>query len=777
MELSFFLKGLTCPNCAAKIEREVALVPGVLSASLNLAQQRLQICTDAREKASHYEKHVKKIVKYYEPDVLVQEQTGLARQLSFLLKGLTCPHCADKILQEITKLASVEKPSLNLLKQRLRLTTSAEIAEIAEQIACIVKKFEPDVQVSLEDDSKSIVDSEHQRAAFSVICLGGALFLAAFVLHCLFVLPAVLEFALFACAYVLLGQSVVRRAVINSLHGNFFDENFLMTISTIGAFCLGEYPEGCAVMLFYQIGEYLQERAVHKSKRSIASLLDIRPESARVLRNGQQKDVLAKDVGLGEEILVRAGERIPLDGVILEGHSALDTRALTGESLPRNVAPNDQVLSGCINMHGLLHLRVTAVYADSQVAKILDLVENAAVKKAPTEFFITTFARWYTPLVVGMALLLALVPPLVFHGDWAEWIRRALVFLIVSCPCALVVSIPLTFFGGIGASSRNGILIKGSNYLEALSRLHTLVLDKTGTLSEGVFAVSQILPASGVEARTLLRYAALAENASEHPIARSIVEAARQAGCELTALENSHEFSGLGIQVRYQGQRLLVGNQGFLQEQGLNVTACDLPGTKVYVALDERYLGVLVIQDRLRSDSCMALQRLRQAGVARFVMLTGDEKRMAADVAAKLGIDHYQAELLPDQKVACVESLFRDMPKHGKLAFVGDGINDAPVLMRADIGIAMGGLGADAAIEAADVVLMTDELTKLSTALTIAKKTMRIVWQNIALTLIIKFSFLGLGAFGLIGLWAAVFGDVGVTLLAVANALRILRRS
>ncbi|MCR5813206.1 MAG: cadmium-translocating P-type ATPase [Desulfovibrio sp.] len=775
MELSFVLKGLSCPNCAAKIEREVGLVPGVVSASLNLVQQRLQINVADHDKALHYEKRIKKIVHTYEPDVVVQAQESLLRTLVFILKGLSCPNCSAKICQEVSNLASVEKANLNLLKQRLEVTTSAELAAISQQISKIVEKIEPDVQVHLEGEEASASAPQEGTRGFPFVWIGGAVFVFAFVLHSVFEISALLSFLLFACAYVLLGQSVVRRALINSLHGNIFDENFLMTVSTIGAFCIGEYPEGCAVMLFYQIGEYFQARAVRQSQRSIASLLDIRPDQARVVREGQQLEVLAKEVLLGEEILVRAGERIPLDGVIVEGTSSLDTRALTGESLPRNVGPNDQALSGCINLHGLLRLRVTASYDDSQVAKILDLVENAAAKKSPTENFITTFARWYTPLVVCLALLLATVPPLLGHGPWTEWIRRGFVFLIVSCPCALVLSIPLTFFGGIGASSKNGILVKGSNYLEGLSRLHTLVFDKTGTLSEGVFAVSKILPASGVESKTLLRYAALAESPSEHPIARSIVEAGRQADCAPGDLETCHEFSGRGMLATYQGQKLLVGNEAFLREQGLDFSACELPGTKVYVALDGRYLGVLVIQDRLRKDSREALDRLRKAGIARLVMLTGDEPRIAADVAAKLALHNYQAGLLPDQKVACLEALLKEVPTGGKLAFVGDGINDAPSLMRADIGIAMGGLGSDAAIEAADVVLMTDELSKLVTALTIAKKTMRIVWQNIALSLSIKCAFLVLGAFGLIGLWPAVFGDVGVTLLAVANALRILR--
>ncbi|MBR3663593.1 MAG: cadmium-translocating P-type ATPase [Desulfovibrio sp.] len=777
MELSFILKGLSCPNCAAKIEHAIGEVPGVSSSSLNFLQQRLQIRVDACQNAEEYTAHVKKIVQAYEPDVIVLAQEGFDKSLSFMLKGLTCPNCASKIADEVSKLANVGEANLNLLKQRLSLRTSAEIDEISSQIKSIVRKFEPDVLVSLERNASDFQDREEGSRLFSTVRLGGLLFVVLFVLHSLSLLSEIQSFALFACAYLLLGYRVLRRALINSLHGNIFDENFLMSVSTIGAFCIGEYPEGCAVMLFYQIGEFFQDRAVRQSKRSIASLLDIRPEEARVLRDGQLREVEAKEVAVGEEIVVRPGERIPLDGVIVEGDSALDTRALTGESLPRNVSVNDRALSGCINMQGLLRIRVTAAFGDTQVAKILDLVENAASKKSPTENFITHFARWYTPLVVFLALLLAVVPPLAGYGPWIEWVRRAFVFLIVSCPCALVVSIPLTFFGGIGASSRQGILVKGGNYLEALSKLHTLVFDKTGTLSQGIFAVSRIIPARGVDANTLLHLAALTESASMHPIARSIVDAGKEAGCELAGLESAQEFAGRGMRGLYKGQTILVGNDGFLQEQGIDFTVSDLPGTKIYVALDGQYLGLLIIEDTLRPDSAKTIERLRQAGIADFVMLTGDEKSIAADVAAKVGINHYQAELLPDQKVACVEKLFKNVPSGQKLAFVGDGINDAPVLMRADIGIAMGAMGSDAAIEAADVVLMTDELSKLKTALNIAKKTMAIVWQNIVLTLLIKFLFLGLGACGLIGLWAAVFGDVGVTLLAVANALRILRQS
>lgn len=590
------------------------------------------------------------------------------------------------------------------------------------------------------------------------------------------VLPeaATYHFAVFGLSYLILGGEVVWQAFKNITKGQIFDENFLMSVATIGAFAIGDFPEGVAVMLFYQIGEYFQDAAVQKSKKSITSLMDIRPDYANLKRGNDTEKVAPDTVRIGDIILIRPGEKIPLDGLVLNGESMVDTSALTGESVPRSVKAGEAVLAGCINQSGVLTVEVTREFGESTVAKIIDLVENASSKKAPSENFITTFSRYYTPVVVGLALLLAIIPPLFFSGTWTEWINRGLIFLVISCPCALVISIPLGFFGGIGAASRRGILVKGSNYLEALNSLDTVVFDKTGTLTKGVFEVTGLYPAGETTKEHLLEYAAKAESFSNHPIARSIMKA-YGGEIEKDALRDYEEISGHGIRVTSDEAVILAGNDKLMKRENINFRINDEIGTKVYVAVNGIYAGAIVIADEIKADSRTAIARLKEAGVRKTVMLTGDNVQIAEAIANELGLSEVHAQLLPDQKVEQVEILDKNKPAKGKLAFVGDGINDAPVLARADIGIAMGGLGSDAAIEAADVVLMTDEPTKLVEAIAIARKTKRIVWQNIAFALGVKGIILLFGAFGVATMWEAVFADVGVSLIAILNAMRVLR--
>jgi len=578
----------------------------------------------------------------------------------------------------------------------------------------------------------------------------------------------------FLTSYLILGWKVIYHAVRNLLRGDFFNENFLMSVATGGAFIIGEYPEAAAVMLFYLVGESFQDMAVHRSRKSISDLMDIRPDFANIRVNGELQRVAPETVQMGDIIVVKPGEKIPLDGVIIEGESMLDTKALTGESVPRSAKPSDTALSGCINLNGVLTIKVTKIFGESTAAKIIDLVENASSKKAPAENFITAFSRYYTPAVVGLAALLAVLPPLLFGGEWADWIHRALVFLVISCPCALVISIPLGFFCGIGTASRNGALVKGGNYLEALNNLDVIVFDKTGTLTKGVFDVTGIYPAPGFTNDSLLEYAAQAEAFSNHPIAKSILKAYAK-DIDKGALTDYQEISGHGTCVTANGVKILAGNGKLMQKEGIALSENTGAGTRVYVAANGKYAGCIVISDEIKPDSVRAIAALKKQGIKKTVMLTGDDQRIAEETAKELSIDEVHAQLLPGEKVAKVEELIAQQRAGKKLAFAGDGINDAPVLARADVGIAMGALGSDAAIEAADVVLMTDELTKLVDAIKIARRTRRIIVQNIVFALGVKGVFLVLGALGAAGMWEAVFADTGVSLLAVLNALRIMR--
>ena len=577
----------------------------------------------------------------------------------------------------------------------------------------------------------------------------------------------------FLAPYLLIGYDVLKEAGESIFHGQMLDEHFLMMVATVGALCVGELEEAVAVMLFYQVGELFQSYAVGKSRKSISALMDIRPDYANIERDGKLEQVDPEEIQVGDIIVVKAGEKVPLDGVVMEGKTTLNTAALTGESLPRDTAEGDEIISGCVNISGLIRVRVTKPFSESTVSRILELVENASNKKTRTERFITRFARIYTPAVVGAAVLLAIVPPLVLHGNWSDWIYRALTFLVVSCPCALVISVPLSFFGGIGGASSKGILVKGSNYIEALAHCETVVFDKTGTLTEGSFQVTAVHP-DAVDEKELLRLAAAAESYSDHPISLSL-KAACHDSIDSKLVTNVHEIAGKGVQAEFEGHTLSVGNGKLMESLGIEEHKCHKVGTIVHVAMDGKYLGHIVISDVIKPDAAKAIADLKACGVQRTVMLTGDRREVAQNVAQQLKLDDVKAELMPQGKVEAVEELLKAKSPKSTLAFVGDGINDAPVLSRADIGIAMGALGSDAAIEAADVVLMDDQPSKIAEAIRISRKTMGIAMQNIVFALAVKAVVLAVTAFGAGNMWWAVFADVGVSVIAILNAMRALR--
>ena len=781
---TYLLKGLDCPNCSAKIEKEVGDLEDVSSSVVNLMKQTLTISVKTSA-SGKIQDEVVTIVHSHEPDVKVSEQTDSYVTKKYLLKGLDCPNCSAKIEKEVGELEGVALSEVNLMKQTLTVSMDHnKAASMLDMVTTIVHSHEPDVEVSEQKADTSVAPDKKEKTPvysdddkkLTIRLISGAVIYAVGMGLTLFghvSLPV--ELGVLIVAYIILGWDVVWQAVKNITRGQIFDEHFLMSLSTIGAFAIGEYPEAVAVMLFYQVGEFFQSLAVKRSRKSISDLMDIRPDSATVRRNGELVVVAPETVSIGELIVVKPGEKIPLDGIVTEGESMLDTRALTGESVPRSIRKGEEALSGCVNQSGVLTIKVTKSFGESTVTKIIDLVENASSRKAPTENFITTFARYYTPIVVGMAAILAIIPPVILGGGWSEWLRRGFVFLIVSCPCALVISIPLTFFGGIGAASKRGVLVKGSNYLEALNKVSVVVFDKTGTLTKGVFKVVDITVEFGFTKEQVLEYAAQAESYSNHPIAKSIQEAFGKT-IDQSVLSGYEEISGHGIRVLIGGKRVLAGNSKLMDSEKVSYAACQSAGTKVYIAVDGRYAGCIVIADEVKDDSQNAIASLKKIGVEKTVMLTGDDEKIGKAVAEQLGLDEYYAQLLPDQKVEKLECLDQHKTKGSKLAFVGDGINDAPVLARADVGIAMGGLGSDAAIEAADVVLMTDEPSKLVDAIDVAKATKRIVMQNIIIALGIKSVFLILGALGIAGMWEAVFGDVGVTIIAVLNAMRILKK-
>lgn len=793
----YILEGLGCANCATKIEELLKVLEGVNDAFVNFSTGTLileieQVETEPR-KGEQLFLEVQKIIRRIEPGVTVHERR-----------------------KEKTK-----QQDMQSIQNMQNIQSMQSIRD---------KQSKPD-------------GGEKKRKRAKLLCVGIGIFLYFRVL--VFSFTSQVELFLFFISYLLIGGEVVYQAVMNISRGQVFDENFLMTIATIGAFAIGEYPEAVAVMLFYQVGETFQEYAVNRSRRSIQALMDIRPDYANVKKGEEIVSISPEQVAIGDYIIIKPGERVPLDGKIIEGSSLVDTSALTGEAVPQELQEGDGILSGSINTTGLLVVKVSKEYGQSTVAKILDLVQYASGKKAPTENFITKFARIYTPIVVSIAVMLAILPPLMMPGAvFNDWLYRALVFLVISCPCALVVSIPLSFFGGIGGASRRGILVKGGNYLEALNNVKAVVFDKTGTLTKGVFKVTAVYPASGFNQKQVLKYAALAEAFSTHPVAKSILEAYGR-DVSTVEIQSYEEIAGYGVKVVTQGKTILVGNRKLLEKEDVSLgtqetvstkvktdtvvtagtvfsavtnTGTDLgtntgtatgtitgtitgtvdssrrvfpsvtrnsaiedfvdktifAGANVYIAVDGRYAGHLVIADEIKEDSRQALQGLKKLGVQKLVMLTGDSKKAALQVADELQIEEFYAELLPHEKVAQLEKIHQTKGK-GNLVFVGDGINDAPVLARADVGVAMGGLGSDAAIEAADVVIMTDEPSQLVTAIKVARRTHQIVWQNIFLALTVKILVLVLGAVGVATMWAAVFADVGVALVAILNALRVMR--
>lgn len=733
------------------------------------------------------------------------------KDIKLYLDGLNCANCAGKIEDKVNKLTDVDESVLNFSTKLLLITPKEGVSEeeLEEKVEKIVLDLEPDVKV-LKDKNKikssvntcndgccgegeshkhnNVESHSHSHEHGHSHSHGGnsgiekkelfrlGIALTLFIIGMIVNLDKMYEFIIFGVAYIIAGGEVLLRAFKNILRGQVFDENFLMAIATIGAFAIGEFPEGVAVMLFYEVGEMFQDYAVNKSRKSISDLMNIRPDFANLIDlNGEEKRVSPESVNVGSIIVVRAGEKVPLDGVVLSGEATLDVSALTGESLPKEVEEKDDVLAGSINKSGLLKIKVTKSFGESTVSKILDLVENAGNKKSPTEKFITKFARYYTPVVVFSALALAIIPPLVISGEsFSPWISRALIFLVVSCPCALVVSIPLGYFAGIGLASKNGILIKGSNYLEALNNVESIVFDKTGTLTKGTFKVRKSESTSKLTNEELLKLGAYAEYYSNHPIAKSIVSEFNEE-INKDLISNYEEISGKGIKVDIDGETFLAGNSKLMDMFNIKITPIHEIGTVVYLANEKSELGYIVISDEIKEDSKEAISGLKEIGVKQTIMLTGDNEKVGDSVAKELGLDKAYCSLLPQNKVEKLEQIFEDKSKGKKVAFVGDGINDAPVLARADIGIAMGGVGSDAAIEAADVVIMDDKPSKIIKAIKIAKKTNKIVWQNIIFALGVKIIILIFGALGMANMWEAVFGDVGVTLIAVINSSRILK--
>ena len=706
------------------------------------------------------------------------------------IEGLDCPNCAAKVERKINTLEGIKEANVDFLGKKI-VVLADEISEneLVELIQTEVDKIEDGVKVFVPkvQAGESSSEEEDTGKIKKKLLIGGILFvLGIFVPKTLFI-P---KLAVFLVSYLVIGGDVLLSAFKNILNGQVFDENFLMAIATIGAFAIGEYPEGVAVMLFYQLGELLQGIAVNNSRKSIVSLMDIRPDYANIKVGEGIKKVSPEEIKVGEIIVVKPGEKVPLDGKIVKGASTFDTSALTGESLPREAKAGDDVLSGFINKNGLIEIQVAKVFSESTVSKILYLMENAGSKKSKTENFITKFARYYTPAVVITALIVAIFPPLLIQGaTFLDWIYRALIFLVVSCPCALVISIPLGFFGGIGGASRHGILIKGTNYLEVLNDLESVVMDKTGTLTKGIFKVTEVNAENNIKINDfqnnkteltkplLLKYAAHIEKFSNHPIAQSIVAEYENSVSKVdeNVVKDFEEISGFGIKVNINNHQFLAGNSKLMNLENITFDKKENLGTAIYLAADGKYIGNILISDEVKEDSARAIKGMKENGVKEIVMLTGDNEAIGKNIAEKLGIDKVFTELLPNEKVEKLEEIYKTKSEKGKVAFVGDGINDAPVLARADLGIAMGGAGSDAAIEAADVVIMNDEPSKIVTAIKIAKKTKEIVWQNITVAFAIKIVVMALGLFGDATMWEAVFADVGVALLAVLNATRVLR--
>jgi Cd2+/Zn2+-exporting ATPase len=686
----------------------------------------------------------------------------------YLLENLDCANCAVKIEDAAQKTSGVRYARVDFATSTLYLD-----ANDFSQVVRSIKRIEPDIQIKNKDESETTTHSVNLFRKLIPIIAAGILFLAGLIAYERLNSTSyrVGEYLIFGTAYLISGWKVLLSAVRNIIRGQVFDEHFLMSAATLGAIAIGETPEAVGVMLFYLVGEFVQDISVNRSRRSIQALLEVRPDRARVWREDGYVELHPETVLVGERLLIKPGERVPLDGEVLIGKSHVDTSALTGEPVPVRVGPEDSILAGSINIEGVITVEVKRPFQESSISRILDLVEQANSRKAATEKFITKFARIYSPIIFFSAVGVALIPPIFFNGEFSHWLYRALVVLVISCPCALVISIPLGYFGGVGGASRNGILIKGSNFLDILASVKTVVFDKTGTLTRGVFKVTGVIPRNGFSKDEILRYAALAEAGSNHPIAKSLRDALGLR--EEAQFEDYQEIAGHGVQTKVDGLVVLAGNDSLLHKEKVHhdLKLCDIPGTVVHVAVDGAYAGYVVIADELKNDSREAVRSLRSLGVDQIFMLSGDNLESSRDIALKLGLDDYRAELLPEEKVEILEDII-EQPKRGKTAFIGDGINDAPALARADVGIAMGALGSEATIETADVVIMTDSPARIADAIRIGRKTHTIVWQNIILALAVKSLFIALGISGEATMWQAVFGDMGVALLAVFNATR-----
>ena len=800
-EFKLSLEGLDCANCANKIELKVNQLEEVEEANMNFSMGRMSvIIKDGADKENIIDK-ITKIVKTLEPDVNVKEyiknveekhaSTSEVKKFKLILSGLDCANCANKIENRVNDLPEVKEANLNFSVGKLTIekNDSSQKKDIIEKVKKIVKELEPDVLVS-EDEEEHVhchngachcSDEEcgsttNKKSGFLGFIKENILFITGLILY---VVAMIFEdstpqiWSLFIVSYLFIGGKVVLTALRNIRKGEVFDENFLMSIATIGAIAIKQYPEAVAVMAFYEIGELFQGYAVNASRKSITSLMNVRAEYANLLTENGEVKVKPGSVKIDDVLVLKPGERVPLDGIIIEGTGSVDTSALTGESMPREVMEDEEILSGSINLNSVIKMKVTRSFGESTISRILEMVENAGSRKAESEKFITKFCRYYTPIVVLFAVVLAVIPPFIFKNtSFSTWLYRSLSFLVVSCPCALVVSVPLALFSGIGAASKKGVLVKGGNYLEALKDVDVVVFDKTGTLTKGSFKVTEI-NAQGISKEELLKIAAIGESFSNHPIAQSIV---KEYGKEINKneIKGYEELSGHGIKAIIDNNETLIGNYKLMKKYGIKCSELDTAGTTVYVAINGKYSGNIVIEDVIKEDSKQAIKKLKEIGVKKVVMLTGDNKKVAEKVASQLGLDEVHSELLPIDKVTNVEKLLSE-GKNGKLAFVGDGINDAPVLARADIGVAMGGIGSDAAIEAADVVLMKDSPISLVDGIMVARKTNKILWQNIIFALGIKSLVLILISCGMASMWEAVFADVGVTLIAVLNSMRALK--
>ena len=786
------LGGLNCAHCAEEINNKVSKLDEIESCNLNFISKKLtlEIIQDEEVNEKEVIKRVIKIIDETEPGLDIKvgdeyklKQSNKLNKVELILNGLNCAHCAGEIDEKVAELEEIKSSNLNFVNKKLILELSRNMDEkvVVEKVLNIINSTEPGLDVKINFSDKEIsklkktqeVEEKEDKSDLIKLIIGAIMYIFGIYQSATGFESPIVK-GLFLVVYFIVGGDVLMKAFKNAKNGRVFDENFLMSVATIGAVIIGEIPEAVGVMLFYKTGEYLQGLAVGKSRKSIASLMQIKPDSANLKLGSNIEVVSPEDVEIGDLIIVKPGEKIPLDGVVVEGLSMVDTSALTGESVLREIAVGDDALSGFINKNALLTIKVTKEFGESTVSKILDLVENASSKKSKTENFISVFAKYYTPFVLVAALIIAIIPPLVIpDASFKDWLYRGLVFLVVSCPCALVLSIPLSFFSGIGSSSKQGVLIKGSNYLEALKDVDTVVFDKTGTLTKGVFEVTKVSTKS-ISKEKLVEYAAYAEANSNHPIAKSIVNYYNKK-IDLEKIENFEEIAAHGIKIKYQGKQICAGNDKLMKVENIKYSIVEEVGTVVHIAIDGVYEGHIIISDEIKADSKEAIVKLKACGVKQIVMLTGDNEKVAKKIATELGVDKVYANLLPDEKVYRLEEIFENKSQREKIAFVGDGINDAPVLARADIGIAMGALGSDAAIEAADVVLMTDEPSKIAKSVEIARKTNKIVKQNIIFALGVKAIVLILSAGGVATMWEAIFADVGVSIIAVLNAMRVMK--